>query len=52
LKVYLVEPAVEQKANKKLVEVLAKYYHTKKYNIRIVKGANSRDKLVQISEAG
>ncbi|UCG34918.1 MAG: DUF167 domain-containing protein [Candidatus Omnitrophota bacterium] len=51
LKVYLTEPATEQKANKKLIEILADHFHTKKYNITIVKGKKQRDKIVEINES-
>jgi len=50
LKVYISEPALEDRANKKLVQVLAKHFNTKKYNITIVKGEKQRDKVVEISE--
>ncbi len=48
LKVYIREPAIDGRANKKLIEVLAKHYQVKKYNIAIIKGHNSRDKVVNI----
>ena len=51
LKVYLTEPASEGKANKKLVEILADHFHTKKYNITIVKGQKQRDKIIEINES-
>ncbi|MBU1121383.1 MAG: DUF167 domain-containing protein [Candidatus Omnitrophota bacterium] len=50
LKVYLNEPAQDGKANKKLIEVLAKFFNTKKSNIEILKGLKSRQKIIQISE--
>jgi uncharacterized protein len=50
IKVYLTEPATEGKANKKLVETLAKYYNTRKYNVRIVKGDKQRNKVVEITQ--
>jgi len=52
LKVYLHSPAAEGKANKELIEILATYYNTKKYNISIIKGKTTRDKVIEISEAG
>ena len=48
LKVYLNEPAIEGRANKKLIELLAKYYKVKKHQVSIVKGQKQRDKLVEI----
>lgn len=50
LKIYLTAPAQDGKANKKLIEVLAEFFKTKKSNITIVKGLKSRQKSVQISE--
>ncbi len=50
LKVYLHSPAVEGRANKELIGALAKYYNTKKYNITIVRGHKSKDKIVEIRE--
>ncbi|MDP2922456.1 MAG: DUF167 domain-containing protein [Candidatus Omnitrophota bacterium] len=49
-KIYLKELALEGRANKKLIEILADFLGTKKYNLQIVKGLKSRDKLVEISE--
>jgi len=39
---------VEGKANKKLIEVLAKHYRVKKRSITIIKGLKQRDKVVSI----
>ena len=50
LKVYLNQPAIEGRANKQLIELLAKYYHTKKYQVKIIKGQKQRDKIVEIGE--
>jgi hypothetical protein len=47
LKVYLTAPPVEGKANKLLLEVLAKYFNCRKSDLRIVKGEKSRNKLIQ-----
>ena len=48
LKVYLTKPAQDGLANKQLIDLLADYLNTKKYLIRIIKGQNSRIKLVEI----
>ncbi|HDZ76985.1 MAG TPA: YggU family protein [Candidatus Omnitrophica bacterium] len=48
LKVYLTAPAVEGKANKALVKILAGYFDVAKSQINIVKGKKSREKLVEI----
>jgi uncharacterized protein len=50
LKVYMNEPAIEGRANKKLVEILAGYYGIKKYNIKIVLGEKQRDKVIEICQ--
>ncbi|HJH25177.1 MAG TPA: hypothetical protein C5S37_00035 [Methanophagales archaeon] len=41
-------PAKEGKANKRLVEILAKYSSKPKSSIRIVKGQTSKNKVVEI----
>ncbi len=48
LKVYTTEPAIQGRANKRLIGLLAEYFHTKKYNITIIKGEKQRDKIVEI----
>lgn len=48
-KVYLTRPAWDGLANTQLIEVLADYLKIKKYQIEIIKGDKSRDKLVKIS---
>ncbi len=50
LKVYITEPAVENRANKRLIEVIADYFNVKKYNINIIKGHGSREKVIEIIE--
>ncbi len=49
LKVYLTKPAQEGLANRQLVELLAAHLKVKKYQIKIIKGQNSRNKLIEIS---
>ena len=51
LKVYLTQPAQEGLANKQLVDLLAGYFKVKKYQIKIIKGQNSRNKAVEIDTA-
>ena len=48
LKVHVSAPAVDDKANKALVKVLAKYFGIKKNDVRIIKGTKSREKVVEI----
>lgn len=47
-KAYLNAPAVEGKANKTLVRVLADYFSVKKSQINIIKGEKSRNKIVEV----
>ena len=49
LKVYVNDPALEGKANKRVIEMLAEFYKTKKYNVTIVQGALQRDKVIEVS---
>lgn len=51
LKVYVKEAPVKGRANKRLIALLADYYHTKKSNIQIIRGETAREKLVEIREA-
>ena len=51
LKVYLTKPAQDGLANIQLISLLAEHFKVKKYQITILKGENSRSKLVQISDA-
>jgi hypothetical protein len=51
LKVYLTKPAHDGLANVQLIEVLAEYLKVKKYQIKIIKGETSRNKLILIDDA-
>ena len=48
-RVYLTKPAVDGAANAQLVELLCDYFKVKKYNVRIVRGETSRNKIVEIN---
>ena len=48
-KVYLTKPAHDGLANSQLVELLSEFLKLKKYQVKIIKGLKSRDKLVEIS---
>jgi hypothetical protein len=48
LKVKLTSPPVEGKANKELVEMLAKEFGVPKKNIEIISGQSSRNKIVRL----
>ncbi|MFA5271149.1 MAG: DUF167 domain-containing protein [Candidatus Omnitrophota bacterium] len=47
-KVYMTEPAIENRANKKLIEMIAEHFKVKKYNISIIKGLKNREKTIEI----
>jgi len=40
--------AFENKANKRLIEILAEYFNVPKYSIKILKGFKNRNKIVSI----
>lgn len=48
-KVHLSRPAQDGEANVQLVELLAGYLKVKKYQVKIIKGLRSRDKLIEIA---
>ncbi len=48
LKVKLVAPPVDGKANEALIELLSKYFKLRKSSIRILRGENSRNKMIEI----
>jgi uncharacterized protein len=48
IKLRLAAPAVENKANEALVEFLAEHYGVPRRNVRILAGAHSRQKRVEI----
>lgn len=50
LRVYVTKPAEDGLANAKVIELLAKHFHIKKYEIRIIKGEKSRNKSVQLPD--
>ncbi|MBF0386088.1 MAG: DUF167 domain-containing protein, partial [Candidatus Omnitrophica bacterium] len=45
---YLKSPAIEGKANKALIEVLADFLRVKKRQLQIIKGLKSRNKTITI----
>lgn len=48
LKAYLTKPAQDGLANKQLIDLLSEYLRVKKYQIRIIQGEKSRNKVVQL----
>lgn len=49
LKAHLTKPAQGGKANEQLIALLSEYLHIKKYQIKIIKGEKSRDKVIEIN---
>lgn len=49
-KVYVSSPAVDGKANKKVIEVLAEHFKVKKNQIEILQGLKSREKVIKIED--
>ncbi len=47
-KAYLTKTAHDGLANKQLIELLSGYLKVKKYQIRIIKGEKSRNKVIEI----
>lgn len=52
LLVYVRDPALEGKANKAVVELLAEYYDVPKTRVTILKGHTSKYKVVNIDKDG
>lgn len=41
-------PALKNKANKRLIEILSEYFNVSKSSISIIKGLKSRNKIIKI----
>ncbi|UCD06011.1 MAG: DUF167 domain-containing protein [candidate division WOR-3 bacterium] len=50
LRVRVISPPERGRANKELVELLARHYRKRRSSITIAKGLTSRDKIVEISD--
>ena len=50
LLVYTNEPAIDGKANRDVVKLVADYYEVPKSSVGIVRGLTSRTKTIQIKE--
>lgn len=48
-KAYLTKPAQDGLANSQLISLLSDYLQVKKYQIKIIKGHKSRNKIVEVS---
>lgn len=47
--VWVKSPPTKGLANKELIKVLANYFNVKPYNLRIVKGFRSPEKIIELS---
>ena len=50
-KVYVQAPAVDGKANKALLDVLAAYFKLRKGCFEIIRGERSRNKIIRINDS-
>lgn len=50
-KVWVKDPAKEGKANSAVIRVLAEYFHVPKYDVEILSGALTKQKLIEITES-
>lgn len=50
LKVWVDAPARDGRANKRLVEILAKHYEVRKSEIRIIRGERGREKIIEVPD--
>jgi len=48
LKIKIAAPPIEGKANKELIDFLAKHFKVSKSQIKILRGETSREKLIEI----
>ena len=48
IKIHTKSPAINNKANISVIELLANYFKIKKGNINIIKGQKSRNKILEI----
>ena len=48
IKVYVNAPAVDGKANKAVIESLAKHFKVKKKHVELIKGIKSKEKVFKI----
>lgn len=49
LKVYLTKPAQDGLANIQLIALLSEYLLVRKYQIKIIEGHKSRDKVIEVN---
>ncbi len=51
LRIHLSAPPLDGRANRALVELLARHFGVKKKQVSIISGERNRDKLVQIDDS-
>ena len=49
-RVRLIDPPVDNRANRELVALLAKYFGVSKNAVRIIRGLRSRNKIIEINQ--
>lgn len=49
-KIYVSEPAIDGKANRRLIEILSEALNVKRSQIKILRGERAREKVVEIVE--
>lgn len=50
--IYVKSPAIEGRANKEVIELLARYFKTPKSQVRLIKGIKSKLKIFEINAPG
>ena len=50
--VSVTEPPIQGRANRAIVELLAEYFSVSKTSVRIISGATSRNKIIEIKNNG
>lgn len=50
LRVRLLSPPIDGRANSELIELIARYYKKSKSSVTIRKGLRSRDKLIEVTD--
>ncbi|TAL24520.1 MAG: DUF167 domain-containing protein [Nitrospirae bacterium] len=48
LKVYVNAPAVDEKANKAVIEILSEHFNVRKRAVKIIRGEKTREKVVEV----
>lgn len=46
--VFVKEPPLEGKANRRIIELLAEYFNVPKSKVKIISGLTSREKIIEI----